>query len=84
MNAYLHAIIAILPIFIAYWAGTGRGRDSFVNDIMSKLISKLDKEGFIRTKTDEDGEVELIPISEVVAKSLREAKRLSREAKNYV
>ena len=77
MNAYLHAIIAILPILIAYWAGTGRGRESFVNNIISKLISKLDKEGFIRTKTDEDGEVELIPISEVVAKSLR-------EAKNYV
>jgi hypothetical protein len=31
----------------------------------------------IMKKTDEDGEVELIPISEVVAKSLR-------EAKNYV
>jgi len=77
MNTYIHTIIAILPIFIAYWAGTGRGRESFVEDVLNNFISKLDKDGFIRTETDEDGEVELIPISEVVAKSLR-------EAKNYV
>ena len=77
MNVYLHTIIAVLPMIAVYLAGKHWGRESFVNDIISKLISKLDKEGFIRTKTDEDGEVELIPISEVVAKSLR-------EAKNYV
>ena len=74
MNAYLHAIIAILPILIAYWAGTGRGRESFIENIVSNLITKLDDEGFIRTVTDKDGELELVPISEVVAKSLREAK----------
>ena len=77
MNAYLHAIIAILPILIAYWIGTGRGREAFVENIVSSLMSILDDGGFIRTKTDEDGELELVPISEVVAKSLR-------EAKNYV
>ena len=76
MNIYLHTIIAILPIFIAYWIGTGRGRESFVNDIVSNFLSTLDKEGFVRTETDEDGELELIPISEVVAESLREAKKL--------
>ena len=76
MNVYLHTIIAILPIFIAYWIGTGRGRESFVNDIVSNFLSTLDKEGFVRTETDKDGELELIPISEVVAESLREAKKL--------
>ena len=74
MNVYLHTIIAILPIFIAYWIGTGRGRESFVNDIVSNFLTTLDKEGFIRTETDKDGELELVPISEVVAKSLQEAK----------
>ena len=73
MNVYLHTIIAILPIFIAYWIGTGRGRESFVNEIISNFLSTLDKEGFVRTKTDEDGELELVPISDVVAKSLRDA-----------
>ena len=77
MNVYDCAIIAILPILIAYWAGTGRGRESFIENIVSNLMTKLANDGFIRTVTDKDGELELVPISEVVAKSLR-------EAKNYV
>ena len=76
MNVYLHTIIAILPIFIAYWIGTGRGRETFVNEIISNFLSTLDKEGFVRTEPNEDGELEIIPISEVVAESLREAKKL--------
>ena len=76
MNAYLHSIIAVLSIYIAYWLGQHRGRET-VDNIVSNLISKLDDEGFISTTTDKDGELELVPISEIVAKSLR-------EAKNYV
>ena len=75
MNVYLHTIISILLIFIAYLIGTGRGRESFVHDIVSNFISTLDKNGFVRLEPNEDGELELIPISEVVAESLREAKQ---------
>ena len=75
MNVYLHTIIATLPICFAYLVGRYWGRGAFVESIVNSLISKLDKDGFIRTETDEDGEVELVPISEVVAKSLREAKK---------
>ena len=76
MTVYLLTIISILLIFIAYLIGTGRGRESFVNEIISNFISTLDKEGFVRTEPNEDGELEIIPISEVVAESLREAKKL--------
>ena len=77
MNAYLHSIIAVLSIYIAYWLGQHHGREAFVENIVSCLMTKLADEGFIRTVTDKDGELELVPISEIVAKSLR-------EAKNYV
>ena len=77
MNVYLHTIIATLPICFAYLVGRYWGRGAFVESIVNSLISKLDKDGFISTTLDKDGEVELVPISEVIAKSLR-------EAKNYV
>ena len=73
MNVYLHTIVAVLPMIAVYLAGKNWGRESFIEDVVGNLISKLDKDGFIRTETYEDGEVELIPISEVVAKSLRDA-----------
>jgi len=77
MNVYLHTIVAVLPMIAAYLAGKHWGRESFVEDVIGSILEKLDKDGFIRTETDKDGEIELIRISEVVAKSLR-------EAKNYV
>ena len=73
MNVYLHAVIAISPIFIAYWVGRTWGRQAFVENMLSNFISKLSKDGFIRTTKDKNGEVELVPISEIVAKSLRDA-----------
>ena len=73
MNVYLHAVIAILPIFIAYWVGRTWGREAFVENMLSDFISKLSKDGFIRTTKDKNGELELVPISEIVAKSLRDA-----------
>ena len=73
MNVYLHTIVAVLPMIAVYLVGKHWGRESFIEDIVGNLILKLDKDGFIRTKTDEDGEMELVPISEIVAKSLRDA-----------
>tara|TARA_Y100001951_G_C11086539_1_gene154318 strand:+ start:88 stop:321 length:234 start_codon:yes stop_codon:yes gene_type:complete len=73
MNAYLHTVLAILPIFIAYWAGHTWGRQAFVENMLSDFLSKLSNDGFIRTEKDKDGELELVPISEIVAKSLRDA-----------
>ena len=77
MNIYIHTIVATLPICFAYLVGRYWGREALVENIVNNLISKLDKDGFITTATDKDGDIELVPISEVVAKSLR-------EAKNYV
>ena len=73
MNVYLHAVIAISPIFIAYWVGRTWGREAFVENMLSDFISKLSKDGFIRTTKAKNGELELVPISEIVAKSLRDA-----------
>ena len=73
MNVYLHAIIAILPIFIAYWVGRTWGRQAFVENMLSNFISQLNKDGFIRTTKDKNGELKLVPISEIIAKSLSDA-----------
>ena len=73
MDVYLHTIIAFLPILAAYWVGHSWGRRAFVENMLSDFLSKLSNDGFIRTKKDEDGELELVPISEIVAKSLRDA-----------
>ena len=37
------------------------------------MLDKLEADGFIYTTIDKDGDKELIPVSEVVAKTLRDA-----------
>jgi DNA-binding PadR family transcriptional regulator len=41
------------------------------------MLSKLETDGFIATKMDENGDKELVPISEVIAKTLKEYKKAS-------
>jgi hypothetical protein len=33
------------------------------------MLDRLEKDGFVRTITDKDGEKELVPISEIIKKS---------------
>ena len=50
------------------------GRD--VDDIVSTILDKLERDGFVAVEKDESsGEKELITISEVVAKSIKEANK---------
>jgi hypothetical protein len=37
------------------------------------MFDKLEKDGFIVTKLDKDGDKELIPINEVIAKALKKS-----------
>ena len=37
------------------------------------MLEKLEHDGYIAVKKDKDGEKDLIPISEIIAKALRDA-----------
>ena len=76
MDPITHTLIAVGSLFGAYYLGRFlrkiEGRD--VDDVISALLEKLERDGFVAVEKDEDsGEKELIPISEVVAKSIKEA-----------
>ena len=67
MDALTHTIIATGSLVVAYYAGAYLKSRSVFED----SIDRLEKDGFIATKLDKDGEKELITISEVVAKALK-------------
>jgi len=76
MDPFIHTLIAVGSLFGAYYLGQflykKEGRD--VDDIVSTILDKLERDGFVAVEKDEDsGEKELIPISEIVAKSIKEA-----------
>ncbi len=72
MDETLHTFIAVGCIIGAYWWGKYSAGSSREN-LLTSMLDKLEKDGFIATKTDSKGEKDLIPISEVIAKATRDA-----------
>jgi len=78
MDPILHTIIAIGCMAGCYYAGHFLATKNSFEPIVSGLLDKLESEGFIHTKLDKDGDRELIPISEIMAKTLRDSVKLSK------
>ena len=45
-----------------------------MENIVESLLDNLEKDDLIRTKKFKNGEKDIIPVSEIVAKALRDAK----------
>ena len=44
--------------------------------MVDATITMLEKDGLIRVETDEDGEKEIVPISEIITDTLKDAKKV--------
>lgn len=73
MDPILHTVIALGCMGGCYYAGHFFATKNMFEPLISKMLDKLEADGYIYTKTDKDGEKELIRISEIIAKSVREA-----------
>jgi hypothetical protein len=68
----LSIIIILLLVGISYYLGFSTAKSNFV---MRHLFENLEREDHIRTKMDEDGEEDLIPISQVVVEALEQDRK---------
>ena len=73
MDPTIHTIIAVGSLFGAYHLGKFLTHRSLFDEIAMKMLDKLEHDGFIAVKKDKDGEKDLIPISEIIAKATRDA-----------
>ena len=78
MDSLLHTAIALSCMVGCYYAGHFFAKKNMFEPIISNMLDRLESDGYIYTKTDEDGEKELIPISEIIAKTLREATKAAK------
>ena len=73
MDPTIHTIIAVGSLFGAYHLGKFLTHRSLFDEIATKMLEKLEHDGFIAVKKDKDGEKDLIRISEIIAKATRDA-----------
>lgn len=68
MDVYLHTVITFCFMVATYIWGRYGTKKEILEDVISSMLDSLEKDGFIKTEIDENGEKELIPISEIKAK----------------
>ena len=78
MDPITHTALAVgslVGFFLAgEWLGRKKGTDETLEKTVSLTIETLERDGFIRTSIDSDGDVELIPISELITDAVKDAK----------
>ena len=74
MDVYLHTFLAMSAIGAAYYAGHYFSTVN-VENIVGAMLETLEKEGFVETSLDKDGDKELIPISELIANAVKESEK---------
>ena len=65
MDATLHTFIAVICIATAFYIGMFFSKQNLIENIVSHLLDSLEKDGFIRTVIDKDGDKAIVPISEI-------------------
>ena len=78
MDIYIHTAIAVCCMAGCYYTGHFLAKKNMFEPIIHMMLDKLEADGFIYIATDKDGDKELIPISEVIAKTLRDAIKSSK------
>jgi hypothetical protein len=65
MDVYTHTFVAVGLLVVSYYVGMFAGRRHGFDFIVSRMLQKLEDDGFIKIKIDDDGDKEIIPISEI-------------------
>ena len=73
MDTLTYTIIAVGSLSASYYLGAYLKSKSIFEEVVGSMLDKLEKDGFIATKLDKDGDKELILISEVIAKTLKKS-----------
>ena len=74
MDPVTHTLIATGCMLGAFFLGKMMTVKSVSTYLITSMLDKLELDGYIITEIDKDGEKELVPVSEVIANAVREAK----------
>ena len=71
MDVVTHTLIAGACMAATYFWGRYLSKMDILENVVDTMFRTLEKEDFIRTVEDENGDRELVPISEILAKNLK-------------
>ena len=78
MDPITHTALAVGSLLVFFFVGEWIGGKKKTDDVLEKTVAltieTLERDGFIRTEIDKDGDVEVIRISELITDAGKDAK----------
>ena len=78
MDPITHTLLAVGSLlvffFVGEWLGRKKGTDDTLEATVALPLETLERDGFLKTEIDSDGEVELVPISELITDAVKDVK----------
>tara|TARA_Y100000296_G_C5061556_1_gene200114 strand:+ start:88 stop:321 length:234 start_codon:yes stop_codon:yes gene_type:complete len=75
VDVLTHTLLATACMAGSFYLGRFLAGRTLAEPIIEHVLDKLERDGFIITETDKDGDKEIVPISELIAKALRDASK---------
>ena len=66
MEVITHTVFAAVCMAATYFWGRYLSKDEILEGVVGVMLERLEKDWFIRTVEGEDGDMELVPISEII------------------
>jgi hypothetical protein len=73
LNGYTHTLLALGCMYATYILGRYWENRTKIEKAIGHTLESLEKEGLILTRMDKDGEKDIVPVSEIIAKATRDA-----------
>ena len=67
MDVMTHILLAGIAMGACYWWGRYLAKNEILEGVVETMLDRLEKDGFIRTVEGKDGDMELVPISEIIS-----------------
>ena len=78
MDPITHTLLAVGSLLVFFFVGECLGRKKGTDDTLEATVAltieTLERDGFLKTEIDSDGEVELVPISELITDAVKDVK----------
>jgi|TARA_R110000851_G_scaffold190530_1_gene341148 hypothetical protein len=66
MEVITHTVFAAVCMGACYFWGRYLSKDEILEGVVGTMLDRLEKDGFIRTVEGKNGDMELVPISEII------------------
>ena len=71
MDVMTHTLLSCMAMGACYCWGRYLAKNEILEGVIGTLLDRLEKDGYIRTVEGKDGDMELVPISEIIEDSAK-------------